>query len=132
MNFVERFKLRTVLPQTVKVKVGSIEFEIARMSTEEQSAASDLRDAKLRSQGLDPDSDSEAMTQGKIAAYCVCLATIIQKHVKGWEIEGESIPFNQTNLKLMMGEMTSNEKFELGLGYLNAVDELHKKKEAES
>lgn len=131
-NFVQRFRNKDILPSqlSVPLSVGDDTFvlKVARFAQEEMNFARKVADKEARERGAKP---SELDDMESLQLYALALAPIVFRHIKNWEhksAQGE-IPFSIETASALLAEMNHTELVAVGLGYVVALAEAHKKKE---
>lgn len=131
MSFIDRFKKRKTISPVVDVtlevqagdKTTKLTLKIARFASEELSGAILETEAFLKKEGVDRRESPELFN----AAFSRALFQRIKRHVKGWTIEGDDIPFTKDNLEMLFGEMFLDEQVMLVAAYNAALDADEKK-----
>lgn len=131
MSFIDRFKKRKTISPVVEVvleidgpnRKQKIVLKIARFASEELSGVLLETEAFLIKNKIDR-AEAPAVFNTEFSR---ALFQRIKRHVKGWEIEGEEIPFNKENVELLFGEMFLDEQLALVGAYQAALEADEKK-----
>lgn len=134
MSAITRFKNRKNL--ALEFEIGfpidtkELVFKVNRFSPAEMKVAGDNAKGSLAKQGV-LDSDERRLEKFYLE-YAYCLSDIVKRHVTSWKHapsdDSSPIEYSKGALESLFNEMSIDEKTQIGLSYLRALEEEEEKK----